>query len=547
MNKLFDAMSNTPNSKTINGALAYDHTGDFVLDRFSNLNNMFEDYEEVSRGLEKAWSENALLTLRLIGYTRAISRKSDLTKLEVKGLGLKNVGRLSFKWLYNNHREIFIKNIVGIVEIGSYQDFWHKDFVNDWVSRKDKKVISFLAGKIANKDPLALKYLPRYRSDSNINKVNSEENKKYKRSRNKGIELIAEYLSIRNGVVIGPLDLMKVKSKGKAHEFQRVISNKEFNNLDFKSLPGKVLTWITKKSDRIGNTFLKRHNLEDEYIKWLDTQPSLKTTSYLYELISPCINNNGWYSTAWNNPDKVSKYTIEKQIQTILGQAKSSNLNIMPVLDTSSSMTSKVGNTTALNVAMSLAIYFSMIQSGNFKDAIIAFDDVSRFKRLAGSYLTRLKDVLTDKNYMGSTNFQSVINLILNTRKSHPEIPVEDYPDVYLVISDMQFNDSGYGYNSNSTTNHQAAIKKLKAEGLPEPIFIWYNVSALGNYNYQNNKNDKGIINISGFDPAVVNRLMSGDFQLKFEEKYHKSIKEITPLEAMHETLSQEYLKLFVL
>jgi len=548
-NTFLDAMTTVPTASTQNGALAYGHTGDFVLDRFSDLNDMFESYEDVSHGLEKAWGENPLLTLRLIMYSRAITRKSSLTGLDVKGLGLKNVGRLSMKWLYNNHRDVFHKNIIGIAEIGSYQDFWHKDFVADWVNANDKIVVTFLADKVLRQDPMALKYLPRYLSSSNINKVKSETNKEYKYARNKGIQLLSDHL---NEVAVGtfnPLILMKIKSKGVGHAFQRLISHGEFTALDFKSLPGKVLTWITKKSERSNNTFLERHGLEDRYIKWLDTQPTLKTTSYLYELIAPCIGDGGWYSNNWNEPDKVSRFTIEKQIAGLLDKAKDSNLNVMPVLDTSGSMACTVANTTSLNVATSLAVYFSMIQSGTFKDSIVAFDSASKFKRLGGSYLNRVKDILEDRDYMGSTNFQSVINLVLETRRKHPEIPVEDYPEVYLVISDMQFNDveHGYGYTSQRRTNHQAAVNNLKKAGLPEPIFIWYNVSDNGNGNFQNHKNDAGVINISGFDPAVVNRLMSGDFQLKFEEKHGKSIKEITPMEACIETLSQDYLKLFVL
>jgi len=541
-NPFLDAMTTVPTASTANGALAYGHTGDFVLDRFSNLNEMFESYEDVSDSLEKAWSENPLLTLRLIMYSRAITRKSELTDLDIKGLGLKNVGRLSLKWLYLNHRDVFLKNLIGIVEIGSYQDLWHKDFVDVWVKNKDQNVVAFLADKVLKADPLALKYLPRYKSTSNINRAKADSNREYKVYRNKGLKLIAEFIT-NNISQASVYDLMKMKSQGKAHQFQRLITKGKFNSLNFDTLPGKVLTWITKDSPKTNDSFLSRHNLEDSYISWLETQTSLKTTSYLYELISPCIGNNGWYCNSWNEPNKVARYTIEKQVQGLLNQAKESNLNVMPVLDTSGSMTGKVGNTTALNVAMSLAVYFSMIQSGSFKDAVIAFDTTSQFKRLTGSYLTRIKDILKDQDYMGSTDFQSVIKLILNARHQFPEIPVEDYPDVYLVISDMQFNDTRYSRD----TNHAEAVKQLKQVGLPEPLFVWYNVSEYGNDNFQNHKNDSGVIHISGFDPAVVNRLMSCDFQLKFEEKHNKSIKEITPLEAMTETLEQDYLKLFVL
>jgi len=547
MNNMFlDKMTEVPTSSTQNGALAYDTTGNFLLDRFSNLNDMFESYEDVSDSLEQSWEENPLLTLRLIMYSRAISRKSNLTELKVKGLGLKNVGRNSLKWLYNNHRAVFHKNLIGIIEIGSYQDIWHKDFVAEWVNNKDEKIISFLANKVLNKDSMALKYLPRHRSNSNIKKAKSEAIQEYKHARNKGLSYIAKYISDNQNTNFTVLDLMKVKSKGEGHIFQRLITDREFDSLDFKTLPGKVLTWITKKSSRTNNTFLQRHNLEKKYIDWLKTQPALKTTSYLYELINPCINNF-CYCNGWNKLDRVNKYTIEKQIQTILSQANTSNLNVMPVLDTSGSMGIKIANTTALNIAASLAIYFSMIQSGSFKNSIIAFDNKSKFKKLSGKYLTRLKTVITDKDYMGSTNFQSVIDLVLRTRKEHPEIPVKDYPEVYLVISDLQFDDTKIYKSRSDYTNHELSIQKLKKAGLPEPIFVWYNVSNNGNDNFQNHKNDKGVINISGFDPAVVNRLMSGNFQTKFEEKYDKSIKEISPYEACVETLSQDYLLLFTL
>ena len=542
MNTFLNAMQKQPDSFTENGAVAYSDTGSDLVNYFSNANNLHRSYDEVELDLNKCWSEDKELTVRMIMYVRSITRKSKGTDLKVKGLGMKNEGRLGLKWLYLNHKDLFYHNLIYIIEFGNWQDLWHKDLV-DWIEQEDEAVADFIAASLFSND-LCRKYLPRYKSKSNILRgTKSEETIRFKQLRNKGLELVVKAINDRSETtrLFTMRDLMKVKSRGEAHQWQQQISNQNFKAINFDTLPGKVISWMIKEDDT-GKSFLGRHGLEDSYIEWLEKQGSVKTTSYIYELIKPAVEsyaNSYYYRNGNRKLSKVSKYTIEKQIQTILNQAEVSNLNVMPVIDTSGSMTTAVsGNVTALDVCISLGIYFSMLQKGTFKDHIIAFDSQSKFKRLSGSYLDRLKDVLSDQDYMGGTNFQSVVDLIVKTRASNPNVPVEDYPDVYLVISDMQFNMYG------RQTNHQASVDKLTQAGLPQPIFIWYNVSPYGNNNFQNHKDDEGVMHISGFDPAAVDRLMSADFQLQFEEEKGKSISEITPYEAMVATLNQDYLKL---
>jgi len=543
INTFINAMQQQPTAFTENGAAAYGDTGSDLVNYFSNTNNLHRSYEEIEADLNKCWKESPEYTLRMIMYIRAITRKSEKHDIKVKGLGMKNEGRLALKWLYNNHKKVFHKNLPLFIEFGNWQDLWHRQLI-DWVEQKDMKVASFIGYRVFHND-LCKKYLPRYKSKSNIRRNTcSVKTIEFKELRNKGLGLVVKAINdtwphARNKMTMKIL--MKLKAKGKAHDWQQRITNQAYLNIDFNTLPGKVISWMFKEKE--GSSFLSRHNLEDKYIVWLDNQTSVKTTSYIYELVKPAIEvyNNYYYDSKLS---KITKHTIEKQIKTILKQAEVSNLNVMPVIDTSGSMHCIVsGNVTALDICVSLGVFFSMLQKGTFKDHIIGFSNDSKFQRLSGSYLDRLKDVLAN-SYMGSTNFQSVIDLIVRTRQQNLDVPVEDYPNAYLVISDMAFNESGYGYQ---TTNHQTAVSKLTNAGLPEPIFIWYNVSPYDNKVFQNHKDDSGVIQMAGFDPAAVDRLMSADFQLKFEEKHGKSIKDITPYEACIETLSQDYLKLLTL
>ena len=530
MNQFTNAMTKVPDTVTQNGALAFSTTQNPVLDLFGHLVKLDNDFDEVASELFACWGFDNESTLRLIAYARAITRKGNLSDLPIKGQGLKDFGRKAMLWLYQNHREVFFKNFAGFIEVGCWQDIWHKDFVGAWVNAKDVEFVKLITPYLKN-DHLARKYLPRFKSVSNINKAKSETNREYKRARNRGLAMIVAEIQSQGYGKYTMKDLMRLKTEGTAHVWQQHISNSDFHAIDFDTLPGKALTAITK------GEFLARHNLEDRFIKWLDTKDTLKSTSYLYELVAPFIG--GAYQGGFKNPGKIITHTTLKQIQTYLDRAKDSKLNVMPCLDTSGSMTSQVGPTTAFNVCISLGIYFSMIQHGAFKDNVMMFDNTSKFMKLKGNYLDRLAQVMNAQTAWGGTNFLSIIDRVVKTRQANPQIPIEDYPNVYLVISDMQFNPAGA-----NLTNHKAAIRKLNSVGLPTPLFVWWRVSQNGGKNYQNVQDDGGTIVTSGFDPSIVNMLMSEEFQIKFEEQ-GKSILEITPLEAMTEALSQEYLQLF--
>jgi hypothetical protein len=128
-----------------------------------------------------------------------------------------------------------------------------------------------------------------------------------------------------------------------------------------------------------------------------------------------------------------------------------------------------------------------------------------------------------------------VIDLLVNVRKQNPEIPVSEYPETIIVISDMQFNAT----NGNASTNYETAMNKLNAVGLQKTRIIWWYVNGAAK-DFPSQMDDKGVYMIGGFDPVNIKALMGLD-TTKVEKKDFNAAEKVeeTPLDGMKNFLSQ--------
>jgi len=163
-----------------------------------------------------------------------------------------------------------------------------------------------------------------------------------------------------------------------------------------------------------------------------------------------------------------------------------------------------VGTITAYDICVSLGIYFAALNKGAFHDHVIMFDNVSRSLNLSGTFSEKAKQLSSASTAWGGTNFQSVIDHIVSIRTSKPEIPIEDYPQTLIVVSDMQFNPVDGG---NTQTNYEAAMSKLEKVGLPKIRIVWWFVTGRGS-DFPSTLSDEGVTMIGGFDPAVITLLL---------------------------------------
>jgi hypothetical protein len=122
------------------------------------------------------------------------------------------------------------------------------------------------------------------------------------------------------------------------------------------------------------------------------------------------------------------------------------------------------------------------------------------------------------------------------------QIPVTEYPQVLLVVSDMQFNPSG-----SASTNYETAMRKLRAVGLNDMTVIWWNVN--GSYSPGNEVpstlDDAGTVLVSGFDGAIITSILGGVDKKVVDEKTGE-LRKLNPLEMMEEALNQNLLNKLV-
>lgn len=531
---------------TENGAMSYATTGSELIDQFGKAGT--------ARGREMGvvwteqgtlWAEDALSALRFPFYLRLITRQvtlSDDKKTESvqKGQGARDEAFKRLLWIAKYHPTEFYQNLWVLPLVGSWKDLWVLMSMDDSLDRN--QFFALIAEGINNDNSrdLVKKYMPRIRSEK---KCTTEWAKKSN----------ALAKAFANCVGWSYAEYRKFKSTGRAHEFQRIICKGLYSKINWNAIPGKaLLNLVTGK-------FLGNHNLNDSYLKWLEKQPVAKFNGYPYELGMKLGSNYNYRSLS-----PVTKMTIDKQFANLIQTAQKDGKfkgNILCALDTSGSMTSPVnGGPNGLNsytVGVSLGIYFSELNQGAFHNVVAMFDDESTMLTLKGSFSDKWYQITSQRDAMGGTNFQSVIDLLVKTRKNHPEIPLSEFPQTLLVVSDMQFNpveSSGWWSrprqftDAEVRTNYGESLRKLRTvfpeEFVEDFKFIWWNCAGRPTNDVPSTMDDNGTYLFSGFDGAVVNLLLGAEEKI---DPITKEKRTPTMEEIVTEALSQEVLSLVTL
>jgi len=516
---------------TENGALSYGTIGTALLDQFAKAGTARgRDIGDVFAEQGKLWSEDPLNALRFPFYLRMITRQTnvlgkDKTDSVQRGQGARDEAFKRFLWIAKFHPEEFYRNLWLIPVVGSWKDLWTLMAMDDTLDHR--KFFEVIAEGIHddNHRDLVKKYMPRIRS-----------NEKCKTDWAKKTNALAKEFAKVAGWTYK--DYRTFKATGKAHAFQTIICKGLYSKIDWKTIPGKALLNL------VSGDFLKRHNLEKKYIEWLKKQPVAKFNGYAYELGMKLGNG-------YRNASVATVITVDKQFRGLIETAKKDDGalkgNVLCALDTSGSMTCCVEGgpmgLTSYDVCVSLGIYFSELNTGAFHNVVAMFDDTSTLKTLSGEFSDKWYDIRNTRTAWGSTNFQSLIDLICKTRNEHPEIPLEDFPKTLLVVSDMQFNPViGYGCRTEQT-NYEAAMNKLRRvfpeEFVSEFKIVWWYCAGRKTSDFPSTMDDARTYVFSGFDGAVVSLLLGGDVKVDPEtgEKVQPSMEDI-----VLKALSQEVL-----
>ena len=485
-----------------NGAIKLASTNNIFVDDFGNLSKFKSprNYVDIFSTMKELYNADKLLALKETFYLRLITRKTIVgnTKLTTQiGTGLKNEFLYRMIWLMINDLDVFNKNLYLIPLVGSYYDIFQLLRIS-YDFKIDNSLLYYFILKSLQDDSvvnLIKKYLPTIKSKKHCttkrNTINSIIGKH-----------IAKDLFVYNSYE----RYRKFKAQGTAHDWEQKISQQNYSELDFSKIAGRALSKLAKSK------FLDNHNLTTKFEEWLDKQPVAKFTGYPYELFKDSFNSS------------YKKSLVNKQFQTLLDNVKDCNSSYIVAVDTSGSMQSTAAgtNTSSINVAFSMALYFAHLLKGIFCKTWLEFADNTKVRTLDGyTYVDQFEEMLWHEAY-GSTNFISIAELFVSKFNGSNE---SEFPTGLICISDGEFNGCG------NSTNNQAFRNILLDGGFSKDfvnnfkIILWdipnnfYNEGLTSKF--ESLANEPNIFYMSGLDPSGIS------FMFGKEQTIPKTAKEL--------------------
>lgn len=526
-------------ARTENGAVSYYTVGTALLDQFGKAGAYRgRSISDVWSEQERLWAEDSESALKFPFYLRMITRQTNIvgggkTETVQKGQGAKDESFKRLLWIAKYHPDEFYRNLWVLPIVGSWKDLWVLLSFDGADYLDHEKFFTVMAQGINddNHRDLVKKFMPRIRSDKKCTTDwASRTNALAKEFANFAGWSYKEY--------------REFKATGKAHAFQTAICKGLYSDINWNAIPGKALLNL------VSGKFLKNHNLTDGYVEWLKAQPAAKFNGYAFEL------GRKLRSYQYGGPDLATKITIDKQFDGLVATAKKDGRpiegNVLCGLDVSASMTWTTldnAGTMPYDVCLALGIYFSELNEGAFHNVVADFSDTCQLRTLSGTFSDKWNYLQRNCRGWGSTNFQGLVDLIVNTRKNHPEMPIEDFPQTLLVVSDMQFNPTGYHSDMRASadleaSNFEAAKAKLSKVFPKEFVdnfkIVWWYCSNRQTHDFPSTMEDSGTYVISGYDGAVISFILGG------EAKTDKNGKVVQPTmeEVVEAALGQEALAL---
>ena len=284
---------------------------------------------------------------------------------------------------------------------------------------------------------------------------------------------------------------------------ERKMSANEWGEIDYSKVPSKA-------GLNYSNAFRKHDG--ERYNQFLAAVKNGEAkinagALYPYEVVNKYTDGN-FYASDINPFDPTLEELWKALPNTVNGKMAGSTL---VVADGSGSMTVNVsGKTTALDVANSLAIYFAEKATGAFKNKYITFSEHPDFVDFDAVGCQTLRDKIIEAlrhDEVANTNIEAVFNLILNTAVKKG-LSQEEIPANILMISDMEFDRATCGRIDRSLFD--GIKEEFEAAGYKLPRLVFWNVNSR-TCAVPVQKNDCGVMLVSGFSQNVAEMVMSGE------------------------------------
>lgn len=493
-NKFESALKATLNDECVlteNGANAFATSGKALVDinfAVSSLRNATAD--EVQKKYQAAFYEDPLLAVKWLFFARDIRGN---------GMAERRLFRICFSWLANARPNLVKKLIPLVAEYGRFDDLFYAGFEGSmWTT-----LIDYVAEQLKNDIDNALEDKPISLLAKWMPSVNTSSPKTRALAKKLRQSLGMDEKTYRK-------NLSMLRSKLKLVEVNASSGN--WAEIDYNAVPSMA-------NLKYKNAFLKHDETRRrQYLADLEKPESgakiNSSASFPCDIVaSYCKQANFGWHTAKVNADAALEAMWKALPDYVAGNVDGSTI---VVADSSSSMTAKVAGSqmSAIDVAFSLAIYFSEKLTGPFKNKWITFSgrpqyvDMSNCKSLADKLILSYSKV-----EVANTDLMKTFMLILKTAVDN-NLKQEDLPSNVLLVSDMNFDQGTYQYGSYSASKcslMKEIADKFAEHGYKLPKIIYWNV--IGGFDRKAplpvQMNAEGAVLVSGFSPAIAKMVFS--------------------------------------
>ena len=461
MGKLIDTLL-TNDSQTENGMTTNSTSLNSCVDLFFKIGALRgEDKKRKISAFSKAFGEDPLTAMKILFWCRDIRG----------GAGERNTFREILTYLAKNKPETLKKNIGLIPEYGRWDDM-----LLLIGTRLEKDVLGEIACALEGKDGLCAKWLPRGNGKN--------------REKKRWASAIRKYLGLE------PKAYRKLLAE-LSNTVEQLMCSKRFEDINYSHVPSKAMSdYMTafNRNDSEGfNTYLESLKKGEAKIN--------TGAVYPYDITKNLKYGNSEGAT--------------EQWKSLPNYMEGSKERILPVVDVSGSMEVPAGNNpniTCMDVAISLGLYISERNEGPFKDAFFTFSSSPKLEYLKGDLVDRYEQ-LSIADWGGSTNLEATFKVLLK-KAVEGNLSEEDMPTTILILSDMEFNSAtaqGWGNNSAWNPSAQKMIETMyKDAGFNVPKIVYWNIQSRQD-NIPVKFNNQGTALVSGFSPAILTALLSGN------------------------------------
>lgn len=433
---------------TENGAQAFKSTNSAILDLFSTGISSSNKQDLVVNAI----NENPVLAIKCCLYLRDVRQ----------GQGNRDILRALFKLLLDLDQVKVLKKLLPhIPEIGRWKDIIELIGINPKV---DKKIFKLIRKGLESQDALLAKWLPR-----------------------QGViaKTLATYLELNHGTY--RRWIVKLSKT-----VEQDMCKQNWSEINYSAVPS-----IANK--KYANAFLAKDSERRTQFLEKAVKGEVKMHSsvlYPHQISKMCMSGSGWDTQIENNPTADALWA---NLPNYMEQA----VNVLPIIDLSSSMFSKATGTegSCMDIAIGLGLYFAEHNTGSYKDIWMNFSNKPQAYKLKGDTLSERIQNLDFNNWGGSTNIDAAMDFVLQAAKTSPE----DAPKMIIIISDMEFNQC-----IKSQTNFQYAKEEFQAAGIEMPTIVFWRVDTKTG-TQPVTMNDKGAVLINGYSPSVMKELLAGD------------------------------------